>query len=313
MKSSLTELQTRFPDAKFFINNELEGFRITQDDTVAEFYIQGGTLSNLTIQGIPVLWQSSRNLFKRGKAIRGGVPICWPWFGRPEHSDAVLIDQLGQFGLVEEAPQHGLVRSIDWQLEQVEIKASEIRVRFSIESKQWSSVYFPFQSKLEVEYVISDRLSIRLSTYNLDSRPFIISQALHSYFSAEDIEQCSIEGLQGKPFFDALDNWTIKQEQYPLVINQNIDRVYRTANDVTLRRAKDSLLIQSKHSGSTVVWNPWREKCEALMDCEPNGFREFICIETANATGDSIQIQPSDSFTLSVEVTPHNNLPRSAI
>ncbi len=256
----------------------------------AKIALQGAHIFDYTREGeAPLLWLSPKAVFERGKAIRGGIPLCWPWFGKhPEHS---------------EWPQHGFARTAMWKLENVtEPNDRTSIVTLSLDHAEASKQpYFPYRFRLTLEISVGEILTLSLTTENLDQTPFTITEALHSYFHVGAIDAVTINGLEDVSYTDALDHMHHDASGAPLIVEEEVDRVYTDTEEHVLIRDgsyQRSIVIGKSGSRSTVVWNPWTEKAAAMTDFEDEGYRSMVCIETANALDNSVTIAPGTSHTI---------------
>lgn len=236
----------------------------------------------------PILWLSGESDFELGKAIRGGVPICWPSFGNNN----------------PELPQHGFARVMAWRLEKIEeLDQETTRAVFVLEDSEQSRRVWNYKFLVYYTVTIADKLTMELKTINLDDKPFILTQALHTYFAVSSIEEVEISGLQNKRYLDAL---TLTQEIQDgvIIFDQEVDRVYQGADqEIALKDAKRKIRINNGGSNSVVVWNPWREKCSRMTAMKPDAYKEFVCIESANAYDDKRMLQPQEVHVLEAQIS----------
>lgn len=235
-----------------------------------------------------LLFLSEQSLYQTGKAIRGGIPVCWPWFG-PDPK-----------GL--QRPNHGFVRNRFWRLQASEMLADgQVRVRLAFDEtlKQENTWRQPFELRLEV--TIGRELSLKLTTCNRSDKAFSITQAFHSYFRVGRIQRVSIEGLDGCDYFDKLDQGTQKQHVGKLGVTQEIDNVYIDVNqDLTLNDPvlKRRIRIHAPNTSTAVVWNPWTKAGKKMSDLANTDYRHFVCVEAGNIAFDLIAIPPGGEFSM---------------
>ena len=248
------------------------------------FYWQPSTFPD------PVIFCSKKALFQQGKAIRGGVPICWPWFGPKD-------------GLA----QHGFVRTLDWKLNLEETSEIEHKIRFSISEDSFTLSMFPYKFHLFLDIIeTNETLSIALTTTNTDELPFDITSALHTYFHIGDISEIYIDGLQHHSYIDKIDNLKKTQKENRLKINGETDRIYQTSDTTTIYDPILQRKIKIEHTASSIViWNPWEEKSKAIADLEEDDYKKFICVESAIAP-ERVTILPQQSHTLKQEISIQN-------
>jgi len=233
----------------------------------------------------PLLWLSKNSFFEKGKAIRGGIPVCWPWFGKhPTNS---------------ELPQHGFARSSVWELlEAKEIDGHTTEVLLQLQPSAESLQLWPHKFELLLAIIVGRTLTLALTTRNCDTQPFEITAALHSYLAVENIEKVYVEGLADKSYFDKVTGEN-RTQQGKLTVCQEVDRVYRKVDyPVTLHDHARTLHVDAQGSSTAVVWNPWIEKCVAMADMKDDAYKTMLCIEAANAPGDACMLTPGAEHTL---------------
>ena len=237
-----------------------------------------------------MLFLSPQSHYGNGKAIRGGVPICWPWFGD---------DPSGRG-----RPAHGFARNHVWQVNAVTLDdEDQITILMTLPNNMDFQGYWHSDFKLSIEIQIGKSLKISLTTENLDKDTFVISQALHTYFQVGDIEQVWLRGLDNYHYLDKTDSFHEKLQHDHVGFTQETDRIYLHSpeqlfiEDAALNRR---IVIESHGSETTVVWNPWHKASE-LADMADDAYQRFVCVETANAAGDSIHLAPGQSHTLTAE------------
>ena len=235
-----------------------------------------------------ILWLSPTSHFEKGVAIRGGIPICWPRFGTLDKS----------------LPAHGFSRTAMFELSTVkEIDENTTEVTLFLEDDEESRKIWNFSFRLEVIFRLGESLSVSIKTTNTDANEFMITQALHTYFGVSDISKATIEGLDNCSYLDTLTDEKELQNG-DISINSECDRVYQEVKkDILLKDKNRVVSISSQGSSSAVVWNPWIEKGSKMSGMREDAYKEFVCIETANAFDDFITIQPNESHTLKVTLS----------
>ncbi len=237
-----------------------------------------------------MLFLSPQSQYGNGKAIRGGVPLCWPWFGD---------DPTGRG-----RPAHGFARNRVWQVNAVKLDdEDQITISMSLPNSEDFQQYWHSAFKLSIEIQIGKTLKISLTTENCDQETFVISQALHTYFQVGDIEQVWLRGLDNYHYLDKTDSFHEKLQHDHVWFKNETDRVYLHSpeqlfiEDAALNRR---IVVESHGSETTVVWNPWH-KASQLADMADDAYKTFVCVETANAAADSIRLAPGQSHTLMAE------------
>lgn len=230
-----------------------------------------------------MMFLSEKAYYQDGKAIKGGVPICWPWFG---------ADPQGK------GPAHGFVRNRLWHLVATEETANgDIEVTLGLTDTPETLAIWPYSFVLTQEIVIGNSLNLSLTTRNTGTGKFSITQAFHTYFKVGDIAQTQVLGLEGCAYTDKADNGTQKQQLGAVTINSEVDRIYTNAGstltieDGALQR---SIQITSQGSKTAVVWNPWQKISREMADLEDNDYQRLLCVETTNAASDSVEVDPDN-------------------
>lgn len=294
MSEQIDALNERFgigSQLQFFKGRDgLPAVRIDNAQATAEVYLHGAHITAFQPRGHePVLWMSPLAQFQAGKAIRGGVPVIWPWFG-PHASDP------GK-------PQHGFARTADWQVVAAEPLADDgTRLQLELGDDPATRALWPHAFALSLSITVASELKIELTCRNTGDRPFTAGGALHSYFAIGDVAQMSIEGLAGREYIDQLDGNKLKPQTDEVRITAAMDRIYVDSADTCI--IHDALLgrdiiIDKTGSHTTVVWNPWNEKARAMADFSDEGYQNMVCIEAANAAEDVVQLAPGEAHTLS--------------
>ncbi len=235
-----------------------------------------------------VLWLSEGAKFEPECTIRGGLPVCWPYFASHPFTD--------------DAPFHGFARRKNWTLQKCETDGDNTTVEYHYANDEIDT-YWPHPCAATLRYDIGEKLSITLQTHNTGYSPFRLSQAFHTYFHVGDIGAVEVEGLENCKFIDTLQNNNIRTEDTPITINQEIDRIYQEQNgtiSIIDKKLNRKIQIEGEGISSVIVWNPWIAKSRRLGDMGPEGsFRQMLCIETANVRENSIYLQPQETYTLS--------------
>lgn len=272
-------------------DEDLVFIRITNPFATALISMQGAHLISWIPAGQqPVIWLSQDARFNKGKSIRGGVPICWPWFG--SHAQEKSF------------PAHGFARSQPWQIRRTEqLPDDRSLLVFQLQPQAEMHNFWPYPSELELQMIIGDRLEMTLITHNTGSEPIMIGEALHTYFNVSHIDQLSVHGLKNREFIDTLDQNRRKRETDPIRINAEIDRIYvDTIDDCVIQDTgwQRQIRISKQGSGSTVVWNPWIDKSARMGDMGQGGYQKMLCVETTNAADDVVRIMPGEKHVMSV-------------
>jgi glucose-6-phosphate 1-epimerase len=264
----------------------------------AEVYLQGAHVTHWTPRGQrPVLFVSPKSLFQPGKAIRGGVPIIFPWFG-PR-------------GDGKSGPAHGFARTMEWAIEGTQLHHDgrvEITLSLAPNDATRGLGYDAFRLRFRV--TAGAKLEMELETRNDAAEPFTYEEALHSYFAIADIHRVSVTGLEGTTYIDKTDGFKRKRlSSEPLRIAKETDQVHLSTkaacviDDPVWNRR---IIIEKGGSESTVVWNPWIDKTKGMSDMAPDDWRGMICVETANVADNAVHIAPGASHKVTASIRVEN-------
>lgn len=250
----------------------------------------------------PVIWLSEQAAYGTGQSVRGGVPVCWPWFGDLQKNPARIREQYDR----SEAPAHGAVRSLLWRLDHVSESADGVTLLLSVPATAMQTALPSLHAHLQLEIFIGKILRLSLTTTAQGESPVAISQALHSYLAVSDIGSVSVSGLENVPFIDTLQDWRIASSNVPVTFSGEVDRIYQ--GDIGTVRLVDPLwqreiAVQSQHSHSLVLWNPHIEKSKRLSQFSDDAWQRMLCVETANVMDDIVIIQPGEHHVLQVEIS----------
>jgi len=280
---------------------DLPALQINNQLASAVVLLQGGQLIQFQAHGeAPLLWENPDAQFQRGKAVRTGIPICWPWFGDLNCNPQTVQNE---FQKLPTQPAHGFARTGTWGLYDYNMHEAGTTLRLRL-----LDTPCPLHLSLEVE--IGKKLSLRLITHNPSQNSVHFSQALHSYFPTQNISATSIHGLDNCEYLDAMDGWQKKHQTGPITFYEETDRVYLgSEGDLKIMRGNrqkgesQNTLIESSGSASCVVWNPWKEKAARLSQFSPEAYQSMLCVETANAASDSIKLAKGATHTLSLSLS----------
>jgi len=251
----------------------------------------------------PIIWLSEQAAFARGQSLRGGVPLCWPWFGDLARNPAPVRELWQGEGA---APFHGLVRGIDWHLQDVIEADAAVTLVFNLEAPVVPLPDCPTAPRVEFRLRLDEQgLHLSLDNHNAGSRPLAFSQALHSYYAVSDVRQIRVEGLQGCRYHDALQDWQLCRQDAPATLVAETDRVYL---DVPAQLAIEDpawqrrIVLDSEGSSSAVLWNPWIDKAQRLSQFADDAWQRMLCVETGNLLEDARTLAPGASHRLSLSI-----------
>lgn len=303
---NVTELSDQFGLSgvlKFEDHDELTRAQVKLSTCSATIYLQGAHLAEWHPVGSePVLFLSEHSAFKTGKAIRGGVPICFPWFG--PRSD-------GGSG-----PSHGFARVQPWELVFAALmpdsgEGDRLQMTFILGPTDLSRSLGYDQFRAVYEVLLGRQLTLRLTVANLGSAPMKFEEALHSYFKVGDIHRAPLTGLESADYLDKRDQGRSKTAVAgPLQLREFSDQVYpANASALAIHDEANHRLIhiEKQQSETTVVWNPWPEGSAPLADLGPEEWRHFLCVEAANTATDAITLAPGATHTMVLTLSVSQN------
>ena len=229
-----------------------------------------------------VIYLSPDAVYREGKAIRGGIPLCWPWFNA--HPSA------------PDLPSHGLVRNQFWELESTDVTDDGVVAKLRRDSADWSAV---------ATISMGSSLEVALESTNLGDEEMMISGALHSYFSVGDVREITIKGLEDADYLDTVGKDTNRRQTGVIRIDREVDWHYVSSGSVRLEDPvkKRTILVEKEASPSTVVWNPWIEKAAALGDLPNEDYLAFACIEAAITNDRAVAIGKGETHRFSTRVS----------
>ncbi len=262
----------------------------------ASICLQGGQI--LSWQPVstaePMIWLSSAAKFAPQTSIRGGIPVCWPWFSA-HASDASF-------------PMHGFARTQPWQVKSTRsLDDGSTEISLTLPLTTAMQAMWPHQAQLDMLINVGETLKIALITRNLGVSDFVITEALHTYFSVSDVAQVQVEGLDGIHFHDKAAGWSEGDQVGAISFAAEVDRVYVntpercTIVDPAFNRR---IHIAKLGSQSTIVWNPWAARAAQMGDLgtdDASGWKRFVCVESANARENAVTVAAGKSHTMAVE------------
>lgn len=282
--------------------DELPVLRISNRHADAIIALQGAQLLEYTPRGKrPVIWLSEDAEYKRGQGQRGGIPVCWPWFGAIERNPAA-VRALTQG---ENLPAHGLVRTRDWTIRSIHEHEDSTTIILNFITDNVVQNDWPHAAELQLQLTIGDSLRLELITRNLGAHPLALTQALHTYFAISAIDNVHVMGFENSRYIDTLDDWREQHQHGAIQFSGETDRIYLDVpRTVQLHDSgwNRTIHLRATNSVSAVVWNPWIEKSKRLSQFAHDAWREMVCIETANVLDDMIELAPQAAHTLALEI-----------
>ncbi|HEY8309498.1 MAG TPA: D-hexose-6-phosphate mutarotase, partial [Gemmatimonadaceae bacterium] len=270
--------------------------RITTPMCGGELYLQGAHLTAWQpTDEQPVLFLSDKSAFAPGKAIRGGIPVIFPWFGsRTGTAEDPRTD----------GPSHGFARTQEWRLDFGAYAAEELHLSFSLAPTDESRALGYDHFLVAFQVTFGRELRLRLSIANDGSAPMRVEEALHTYLRVGDVEQVRIHGLLETEYVDKTANFTRKVQSEPvLTLSAPTDRPYLNTtspvvvDDPVLKRR---ITVTKANSNTTVVWNPWADA--GLIDMSETGWREMVCVESANAADNVLLLKPREAHVMETTI-----------
>lgn len=267
---------------------------LANDSGIATVYQQGAHVASWTpSRQDPVLFVSRQANFVEGKAIRGGVPICFPWFGPGRGGDRT--------------PAHGYARTTPWRL----ASSDDAQAVFVLSQEDFSAeaqARFPHSFTCEYTVSVGSTLELELATTNTGDQPLEIEEALHTYLAVGDVRSVTVEGLDGVDYVDKVTGESAVTQNGAVKFTGETDRVYRSGDPLVVT---DPLLGRKLHitmsgAANTVVWNPWSQKAQEMGDFADEEWTQMLCIEGANALEDFVSISPGDTHRITYKIGVEN-------
>ena len=242
----------------------------------------------------PVLWISDCNRYKPDSPIRGGIPVCWPWFGA-HPQDAAL-------------PFHGFARISEWDVVRTAVLDGDVTlIELRLTDGPRTLALWPHAFDLRLCVRVGAQLDVELAMTNTGHVPVTCSSALHSYFAVREVTAIRVLGLERARFLDTVPNPPMPRiEDDPITVGAEVDRIYLdTAADCLIEDPgfDRRIRIAKRGSQSTVVWNPWVAKAARLADFGNEEYHEMLCVETTNASSDARVIAPGGQHRLAAVIS----------
>jgi glucose-6-phosphate 1-epimerase len=267
---------------------------IATDAATAEMYLQGGHVTAWQTRDAehPVLFLSDKSQFTPGKAIRGGVPLVFPWFAERKG------------GLP--GGMHGFARTLPWELVAAEQRPDGVALSFRLLPNQTTRDLGYDHFMLLYEVVIGETLSLAFEVENIDDTPLVFEEALHAYYSVSDVRQIEVSGVGDTDYLDRAHQAVRKHLAAGAVrFTGETDQLHlNTQAAVTISDPgwQRRIVIEKRGSDSTVVWNPWRVNASALADLGAEAWPHFVCVEPANAAENAVTLAPGGVHRMGIMV-----------
>jgi len=270
---------------------DLPALEVATPWSQAEIYLHGAHVTQFRKHGEPpLLFLSQCSRFESGAPIRGGIPIIFPWFGKP-------ADKPGQ---------HGLVRNRDWELAEITSPTDgSVVVRLRLEVGPEA----PGSPECALEYVVTvgATLTAELMVVNKSAHKMVFENCLHTYFNVGDINAANVAGLSGVDYLNSLEARSRKTETADTIrFTGEVDRIYvNTPHAVAIRddALRRLIRVEKEHSLSTVVWNPWVAKSKVMPDFGDDEYQRMVCVESGNVAVNELALLPGETSRLKVKVS----------
>ena len=269
-------------------------FQIENGACSASIFLQGAHLAHWQPHHTaePVIWLSKEAIFKQGVAIRGGIPICWPWFG----------DMEGE-------ASHGFARNLDWDLIKSESHENLDELHFLLRSSAETKKIRPWDFDLIIIFKLGKSLEVSLTTKNLGSESFEITQAIHTYFQVGEVSKISLTGLDGCYYKDKTKNGAIAQHFGPFRFSQEHNNIFSSNGPIEIfdeELNRKISIVKSEDSLDTVIWNPYIERSKAFKDMADDGYKTMVCVEAGNVGENAVAIKPGQEAMIFQHISVEN-------
>lgn len=279
----------------------LPGWRLRFGKAQLDICQQGAQILSYfaDIEQPPLIWLSDCAAYAQGQGVRGGVPVCWPWFGDLQRNPDSVQNMISA-----DAPFHGLARTVDWQLLNSSTGNNGVQLTLQLDASQGLAGW-PHAAMLQLHIELGERLTIRLHNHNLGSEPLAISQALHTYFAVSDIRQVAVQGLDGCSYHETLAGWQLREQTGDLKFAGETDRVYLQVPEhvqIIDQGWQRRIHLRTQGSSSAIVWNPWIDKAQTLSGFASDAWQQMLCIENANVLADHLLLAAGARHCLELEL-----------
>jgi glucose-6-phosphate 1-epimerase len=269
-------------------NGGLPRIQITGSRAEGEMYLHGAQVTSWKPAGNDkVLFLSSKSRWQEGQAIRGGIPICFPWF-RAKADDP-------------KAPAHGFVRTKMWQLESIVEDGPGVVVSMSTASDEAARRWWPAEFRLVHRVTFGSELRLELACTNTGKTPLRFEEALHTYNLVGDVANVRLQGLDRSHFLDNTDANKEKIQLGDVTVASQTDNAFidnQNAVDLLDPKMHRRIRLQKANSSTTVVWNPWQDGAGRLRDLGEGEWKQFLCVEASNILGASVSLAPGEEHKL---------------
>lgn len=273
----------------------LERLTLVARDGAAALFLHGGHVSSFAPRGgRPVLWMSARSVFETGRPIRGGIPVCFPWFA----------SRAGHPG----APAHGIARLEPWTLESVRPEPDcRLTAVLRLDRRAGAPLAPDFAFDLRLTVSVGSSLDVELQATNAGATAATYEEALHTYFAVSDVRQIRISGLEELSFLDKVRGFAEQPPSgAPITVASEVNRVYLGTSATTVIHDPGwtrRITVEKRGSATTVVWNPWQAIAATLPDFGADEWTSMVCIEAANVRANALSVAPGGVHTIATRIS----------
>jgi len=254
----------------------------TSKGASSKIYLYGAHVASFKDdQGTEHLFMSSKTEFKAGKALRGGIPICWPQFGPGK------------------LPQHGFARNTEWTLKDTKAEEGVISATFYLRDSEETRKSFPYS--FELHYTVElkgQQMNTVFHVSNSGSESFEWTGALHTYFNIDSIYNTTVKGLKGKTYIDkVLEAKEFEEKGEEISFTSQLDRIYLKGaeKDVLIVNPNSTEKVSFTSWEDVVVWNPWEEKASGMSDLGEGEWKSYVCVEAVQVSR-NVKLEPNQSW-----------------
>ncbi|WP_148862597.1 D-hexose-6-phosphate mutarotase [Marinobacter fonticola] len=278
------------------VANGQEAVEIQHPQFFARIYLQGAHLTHFApAESDNWLWLSPTARYEAGVAIRGGIPVCWPWFGDPARNPPAVAERIAR------QTAHGFARTLPWTLERTESSSQHVEVTLSLEPNTLDHAFGDWPVRADITFrFTADSCRISLTTRSLSQQPVAFTEALHTYFPTKDVAETTVRGFDATRYTDTLRQWQTFDQSGAIRFDGETDRIYHAGGPIHIDSPQGTTRLETQGSDSTVVWNPGPEKAARLSDFPDTAWKSMLCVETANATPHCIRLMEGQSHTTSL-------------
>ena len=274
-------------------NGGLPRVTLANSQAQGEIYLHGAHVTSWRPSGQgEVLFLSSKSGWQEGQAIRGGIPVCFPWFrakvGNPR------------------APAHGFARTRNWELESIVENNAGITVTMFFDSDDQSRSWWPSEFRLLHRATFGSELTLELVCTNTGTAPLRFEEALHTYNRVSEVDCVRLQGLDRTCYLDNTDSNREKTQLGEVMITSQTDNAFlhtEGAVDLIDPKLGRRIRLRKANSSTTVVWNPWREAAGAFRDLGDGEWKRFLCVEASNIMNAAVTLAPGQEHKMTAVIS----------